>query len=195
MEVLFMNKFTKSMAAIAVSAMVAGPASAVEYSTTKATADFSGSGCKSDKGKDLQVFMDFLFGTGAPNTGFWQSTFFSFGDVLVDGEGPFIISKTGKTDADAPKEATMDLGGPEFDALEDEMAAYAEDTANCKKSIGVEAYNFDTQITMFTAKWSKNGDKVSVKMKAEGTYEDTKGKDKKAQLKVNAKNMERILVD
>jgi hypothetical protein len=58
----------------------------------------------------------------------------------------------------------------------------------------VEAYNYDTQITKFTAKWSKNGDKVSVKMKAEGTYEDTKGKNKKAQLQINAKNME-ILVD
>lgn len=189
-----MNKFTKSMAAIAVSAMVAGPASAVEYSTSKATADFSGSGCKSDKGKDLQVFMDFLFGVGAPNTGQWFSQFFDFGDE-IDGTGPFIISKTGKTADKAPKEATMDLGKDEFNAMEVEMADYAGDTDNCKKSSGFDAYNFDTQITKFTAKWSKNGDKVSVKMKAEGTYEDTKGKDKKVQLQVNAKNMERILVD
>jgi hypothetical protein len=185
---MFMDKFTKYMAAIAVSALVAGPVSAETYSTTKASSALSGKGCKADKTKDLQLTIDFnSLGVAGPSTGVWQSTFFDFGTV-VNADGTFIVSTPGKTIDDAPKQATMDLSNDMYNNMQTALANFA---ATCKNAAG---YNGDAQIIKFDAKWSKNGDKVSVKMQGQGTYNDTKGKSNTVDVNVDAKNMELVVV-
>ena len=181
-----MNKFTKSLVAVAVSALVAGPAFGETWSGSKAQVKFSGSGCKADKAKNLDMNFYAEGGTSGPNSGFWESSIFSF-DGLVGGEGTFTVSKTGKTIEDAPKMATNDLFWDEYYALEDAMADYSD---GCKDADG---YNYDTLIKKFDTKWSKDGEKAKVQMQAEGTYENTKGKSKKIKLKVNSGEMDQAV--
>jgi len=199
-----MNKFTKSMAAIAVSALIAGPAAALEfdafYEGEKASVKLSGDGCDKDETKNLDIAMEFvngfnfdfaegLFNTG-PYTGFWDSALFSFGEE-VDGEGTFIISKPGKTSLDAPKEAAMDVSEDVWTALEAILGDYGFD--NCKK--------FDiflaevTTIKKFNTKWSKDGDVAEVKLEVESKYETTDDKEKKVKLALKSGKMDLIGVD
>ena len=202
-----MNKFTKSMTAIAVSALVAGPAAALEFDATyageKGQIKFSGNGCDTDKLKNVDVVMSFINGFGwdfgdfveigfesGPDTGYWESSFFSFGEE-VEGLGMFIISKPGKTSLDAPKEAVNDISDEIADVLELVLGDYA--LFNCKNVdlVGIEP----TTIKKFDTKWSKDGEKVDVKFEANTKYLDDKGKEKKVQLSVKTGKMDLIDID
>lgn len=190
-----MSKFTKSLTAIAVSALVAGPAAAVDFDDlwqgSKGNIKLSGSNCKGAKAKNLDVMMyaygdegEFFFG---PNTGFWEVEIFAFGES-VDGEGIFTVSQTGKTSADFPKKA--EFGPDSFTAtgLVELMAEYAED--ECKNFVG---FNFGAcQVTKNDGKWGKSGDQLSVKWDVKCTYEDDKGKDKNVQMKIKTNNMDNV---
>jgi hypothetical protein len=190
------------MAAIAVSALISGPASAIEddviYSGSKAVTIWNGSGCSSHKDKDqsMSILMtpniefDGLLDVGK-DTGYWFAEIFDIGDIEDTGNGPFMISKPGKTVKDAPKKATMDLSRNTFIEITTEMGVYA--ASACK--------NFDefaedsTQIKKFEAKWSKNGEKLKVNLEVESNYLNDKGNLKKVKFKVNSKQLDRGVIN
>ncbi len=192
-----MNKFTKSMTAFAVSALIAGPAAAVEfdvfYSGSKAKVSYKAADCKSANEKNLDMTVD-MFGDGfivdpddldfdaGDNTGLWEVTVFSFAESL-DGEGLFIISQTGKTKDDAPIKATMDVSQETHGELINAIDGYLN-SGVCKDGKVVELFPSSCQITKGDAKWGKKGETLTVKMDMQCQYENDKGKDKSVTLKI-----------
>mgnify|MGYP003573674774 CR=1 len=183
-----MSKFTKTLVAAAVSGLVSTSALAAEYGCGSGfgfyetaqgkQAKLQINGQKCDKVKadfDMTLFVE--CGFEGFNTGFWESSAFDFGDE-GNNDGPLIASKPGKT-------LVMDVTADGLDDFEDTMASYVFE--NCSDASG---YNFDTELQKFEAKVSKNGDKVKVQWKSEGTYLDASGnkdKDRKVKTKLNAK--------
>ena len=179
-----MTKFTKTLVALATTALIAGPASAQQYGGNKANSKLSGNGCKAETERNLDVLFYFDLGTDGHNTGWWYADIFRFGEA-VDGEGPLIISKPGRTSDDAPKRATMDLTEDNFYGLSDKMGDFAEDCRN------FEFFDhFYTQITRFDAAWSKNGEMVDVKLDATGMFTNSQKRMKKISYKFRTGKME-----
>ena len=179
-----MNTFTKTLIAIATTALICGPASAQQYVGVKATSKLSGNGCKAETERNLDVLFYFELGTDGHNTGWWYADIFRFG-MAIDGEGPLIISKTGRTYEDAPKRATMDLSGDNFYGLSEKMGDFAE---GCR-DFQVFDPNY-TQITRFDAAWSKNGEMVDVKLDATGMFTNSQKRMKKISYKFRTGKME-----
>ena len=177
-------KFTKTLIAIATTALICGPASAQQYSGGNAKSKLSGNGCKAETERNLDVLFYFDLGTDGHNTGWWYADIFRFGEA-VDGEGPLIISKPGRTSDDAPKRATMDLTEDNFYGLSDKMGDFAED---CRNFVDFDIYY--TQITRFDAAWSKNGEMVDVKLDAKSMFENDKGRMKNLSYRFRTGKME-----
>jgi hypothetical protein len=200
---VLVTTFSKSMAAIAVAAMVGGPAAAQEegefdvfWAGSRARANLSGSGCKADNRNNLDMLVemsnasvtmdpdaaDFLTG---PNTGIWDSSIFLFGEE-VDGEGTFVISKNGNTVLDAPKKAAMGPSDNFFLALVNIMAEYA--ALECSKLV---AFDGDLcTVTRGDASWGRQGERLTMRMDMRCPYLDSNGRDKTVQLKINSGPLE-----
>ena len=179
-----MKKFTKTLVAAATLALVSGPALAVNgyyYDGNKASIKLSGGGCKTDRENNVDMEIMFHSGMGGHNTGYWQSSLFRFGNE-IDGEGPLIISKTGRTAEDAPRRATMDVGGDEFYALFQVLEYYAMD--ECKDFDGM-GWDYN-QITRFDAAWSKNGEQVDVRLDAQTMYYNTNDREKNLKFRLRS---------
>ncbi len=204
-----MNKFTKSMTAIAVSALIAGPAAAVDFDVTwsgsKAKVSFKAADCKSASENNLDMTIN-MFGDGfivdpvdldfdaGGNTGLWESTLFSFG-YSFDDEGLFIISQTGKTKADAPKKATMDVSDESHLDLIGAIDDYLTNSGQCKAGKIVELFPSTCQITKGDAQWSKKGEKLEVRMDMQCEYDNDKGKRKNVTLNISSGKMASIAID
>ena len=205
-----MNKFTKSMAAIAVSALIAGPAAALEFDALwtgeKAEVKLSGDGCDGAKFKKLDVAtwmanepydidaigIGFDAYTTGPNTGVYEVEILGGFGVGEDffGEGVFVISKNGKKVEDAPKKAALGMSELTFEAIEDALDAYG--ISECKKFDFLE---FDlTQVTKGSAEWSKDGERLQAKIRVDSQYKDDDGKDKNVKVNVDTGKMD-IVID
>jgi hypothetical protein len=203
---LFMNKFTKNVTAFALSALVAGPAAALEFDTLhvgeKAEVKFSGANCDGSKFNKLDIMMymyntpfninpGFLDYTNGPNTGIYETEILGGFGVGEDffGFGTFIISKNGKKVADAPKKATLGMSAETFLAFKVALEAYGID--KCKK---FDIFQADlTQITKNAVEWSKGGDRLNGKLTVETQYTDDGGKDKKIKVNIKTGKMDRVL--
>ena len=197
-----MKKFTKSMTAIAVSALVAGPAAAVDFDVyyvgDKAEVKLSAGGCKSEKEKNLAVGI-YMFGDAfgidplglafdaGRNTGLWEADT-DFGGV-VDAEGLFVISKPGKTVFDAPKQATADVSDSTYWNMVGAVDDYLT-FGDCKDI--QELFGSECQVTKNDVKWSKDGEKVSWKTDMKCPYVTTKDKEKTATLSFKSNNMDLV---
>ena len=192
-----MNKFTKCMTTIAVSALLAGPAAALEfdanYGGAKHSIKFSGPGC-GDKFNKLigQVHVSNFpfpvdFFTSGPNTGYWAANITTLADLGFDwfGEGTFIISKNGKTVLDWPKKATLGLSNSTFANLVGVAATHA---VTCKNF--VEFVGESCQQTKGDAKMSKNGDELKYKMDMECMYLNDNAKLQKTKIKLDSGKLE-----
>ena len=197
-----MNKFTKCMTAIAVSALLAGPAVALDfdanYAGTKGQVKFSGSGCSGDNHKDLVVttraynFPAFGMpeGGSGPNTGQWTANFVGL-PFPFPGSGSFIISKNGKEVLDWPKKATFGLSDGTFGGLVNEVGNYA--FVECKNISLIPGFDpASCQQTKGDAKMSKDGDQLKYKLDMQCMYENDKGNDKKVQVRVTSGRLDRI---
>jgi hypothetical protein len=195
-----MSKFSISMAAIAVSALVAGSAAAIEFDAvwigSTAKANLTGAGCTADNTKNLDMAVEMInapviidpdfsnFITG-PNTGIWNASLFLFGDEL-DGSGTFVISRNGNTVFDAPKKAAVGPSDNFFLTLVAIVGEYAVES--CSKLV-----EFDGDLCTVTkgdATWTKKGERLSMKMDMKCQYLDDKGRDKTVQLKINSGKLE-----
>ena len=188
-----MSKFSQSMAAIAVAALVAGPAAAqlefdVTWAGSRARANLSGSGCSADNRNNLDMIVEMAnapvevpdFVTG-PNTGIWDSSIFLFGEE-VDGEGTFVISKNGNTVLDAPKKAAMGPSDNFFLALVSVVGEYAVES--CSKLV---AFDGDLcTVTRGEAMWTRKGERLNVKMDMMCQYLHENNKLKNVQLIINS---------
>ena len=192
-----MNKFTKCMTAIAVSALLAGPAAAfgldATYAGTKHSIKFSGPGCGENINKlpgavyvsNISYGTDF-FATG-PNTGYWDANITTFADLGFDwfGMGTFIVSKNGKTVLDAPKKATLGLSSSTFLNLVGVAATHA---LTCKNFVSFAEET--CQQTKGDANMSKNGEQLKYKMDMECHYLNDKANLKKTKIKLNSGTLE-----
>jgi hypothetical protein len=202
-----MNKFTKNVTAFALSALVAGPAAALEldqlYSGEKAEVKFTGGGCDSSKFNKLNIDMYMatalftidppgiqVFNSG-PNTGAYAVDIFGWFGVDEDlfGFGSFIISKNGKKVTDAPKKATLGMSLETFDEIESALDLYA--IGNCKKFDIIEADV--AQITKNAVEWSKGGDRLEGKVTVESQYKDDKGNSKKVKVNLKTGKMDAVI--
>ena len=192
-----MNKFNKSLIDAAITGLLAVPDDQADINETVyagssgGSLKLSGSGCKSvnENKLDSTLYVESGFEGGFEgsfsgfNTGVFFFEMFSFGDT-IDGYGPLVSSNKGKT-------LNQDLTEDGWFDLDETMADYVYGDFNdgCKN---VSDYNYgSTMITKFETKLNKKGNKAKLKMDAEASYEDTKGKDKKVKLKVKA-NMDNI---
>jgi hypothetical protein len=201
-----MNIFAKSMTAIAISALVAGPAAAVEFDLnwvgTDGSIKLSGDNCSVDKDKNLTVDME-MFGDGftvdpigldfdaGPNTGLFDA--FVEGVELgeFDGEGTFVIEKRGKTADDFPLRATLGVSSDLFLNVIEELEDYAEFACNEV----VEVDFIGCQQTKGHADWSKDGEQLQVKVQIVCKYLDDGGKVKKVQARVVSGKLHGVFPD
>ena len=199
---LFMSKFSKTMAAIAVSALLAAPAAALEFDEVwegrNARANLSGAGCSSDNTNNIDMVAEmnnfpFLVDpdladfTSGPNTGIWDAALFIFNNE-VDAEGTFVISRNGNTATDAPKKAAVGVSNDAFIALAQTVGVYA--ASECSRF--VEFLDVTCQVTRGEAKWGRNGDRLNVKMDMQCMYLDDREKTRNVWLRINSGNLDRV---
>jgi hypothetical protein len=190
-----MNILAKCMTAIAISALVAGPAAAVEFNVsyvgTKGSIKLWGSGCSDDRDKNLAVNMA-MFGSGfivdpdaldfdsGPNTGLFDAFIEGVELGEFDGEGTFVIEKRGKDVTEAPKRAVLGLSEDFFGNVVDEMADFA--AVECKN---FEDFSYAScQQVKGSADWSKDGQQLKFKVEVECYYLDTGDKSQKVQVRI-----------
>jgi hypothetical protein len=198
---VLVTTFSKSMAAIAVAAMVGGPAAAQgefdeTWAGTKARVNLTGAGCKAATGKNLDMtvemanfpiivdpdFADFISG---PNTGLWNASIFVF-DADFGGQGTFVIYKNGNTVLDAPKKAAVGPSDNFFLDLVSLVGDYA--VSECSKLV-----EFDGDLCTVTrgdASWARKGERLTVKMDMRCQYLDDKERLKNVQVKINSGPLE-----
>ena len=194
-----MSKFTNTLIATAVAAVLAAPAIADvptgplgAYTGSKTTADIKPSGCSNAKEKDLDTVVGFGdvedgFIEFFPGAACWSTNIFLFNDE-ASLRGLEVTRSTDKKTLEA-KEVTMSLTGSSLHDVLDEMADYLDstDAAKCEWDGDENDLEDNAYVKKGRGKFSKNQEKLNVEMEVETQYTGKKDKLKKITARIKGK--------